>query len=291
MVHLLRNGIFVRERYKLANHVKRSLTTRRNFVKLAAASSLVCAASPLLALSPLNIGVGTYSYHGLSVDSMIVQLNALHIREIEMSRGEFMLMNHPPARLFRVTREKLDRAGIRCVSYYSATLKDDQDVERAVSFAKLLGCTNITGDATGSILKQIDQRLTQEGLTFGLHNHFFPHIKFPYESPEDVLNALSSLSKTMGATADTGQFACCGYDPVDAIRKLAPRLRMVHLKDVKAKGEEENVLLGAGIARIPAVMQELHRQQFTGLVAVEYEKEGDVDQDMVKQIAFARKLA
>jgi sugar phosphate isomerase/epimerase len=267
------------------------MTTRRDFIKLVAAGSVVCAAPPLFALSRLDIGVGTYSYHALSIDDMIVQLNALRVREIEMSRGEFMLMNHPQDQLFRTTREKLDRAGIRCLSYYSATLKDDEDVERAVRFAKLLGCSNITGDATGSILKRIDQRLTQEGLTFGLHNHFFPHIKFPYESPEDVLNALSGLSTTMGATADTGQFACCGYDPVDAIRKLAPRLRMVHLKDIEAKGKEENVLLGTGVARIPDVMRELRRQEFAGLVAVEYEKEGDDDQDMRKQIAFARKLA
>jgi sugar phosphate isomerase/epimerase len=265
------------------------MTTRRDFLKMA--GGLVCAASPLFAVTRLNIGVGTYSYHGLSVDSMIVQLNALRIREIEMSRGEFMLMNHPQDQLFRTTREKLDRAGIRCVSYYSATIKDEQDIERAVSFARLLGSTNITGDASGEVLKKLDRRLTQEGLTFGLHNHFFPNIKFAYESPEEVLDALSGLSRTMGATADTGQFASCGYDPVDAIRKLAPRLRMVHLKDIKAKGEEENVLLGTGIARIPAVMTELHRQEFAGLVAVEYEKEGDVDQDMRQQIEFARKLA
>jgi inosose dehydratase len=50
------------------------------------------------------------------------------------------------------------------------------------------------------------------------------------------------------------------------------------------------VLLGDGIARIPEVMQ-LHRQNFTGLVAVEYEKEGDVNQDMVQELTFARKLA
>ena len=267
------------------------MTTRRDFVKFAAASGLAGAASPLFALSRLHIGVGTYSYHGLSVDDMITQLNAPHIGEIEMSRGEFMLMNHPQPQLFRAAREKLDRAGIRCYSYYSATIKDDQDIDRAVRFAKLLGCSNITGDATGSVLNRIDLRLTQEGLTFGLHNHFFPHIKFAYESPDDVLNALSGLSKTMGATADTGQFAICGHDPADAIRKLAPRLRMVHLKDVKAKDEEANVLLGTGIAKIPAVMQELHRQNFEGLVAIEYEKEGDVDQDMTKQLAFARKLA
>lgn len=267
------------------------MTTRRNFTKLAAATGLISVASPLRALNRLNIGVGTFSYHNLSIDEMIVQLNALRIREIEMSRGEFMLLSHPQAELFRSTRVKLDRAGIRCVSYYAATIKDAGDIEDAVRFAKLLGSTNITGDGTETVLKQIDQRLSQEGLTFGLHNHFFPNITFAYQSPEEVLQAISGLSKTMGATADTGQFASCGYDPADAIRKLAPRLRMVHLKDVKAKGSDVNVLLGEGIARIPAVMQELHRQNFAGLVAVEYEKEGDVDQDMAKEIAYARKLA
>lgn len=267
------------------------MTTRRNFVKLAAATGLIGGASPLLALTRLNIGVGTFSYHNLSLDEMIIQLNALRIPEIEMSRGEFMLLSHPKAELFRSARAKLDRAGIRCVSYYAATIKDAADIENAVRFAKLLGSTNITGDGTESILKQIDQRLSQEGLTFGLHNHFFPNVTFAYQSPEEVLRAISSLSKTMGATADTGQFASCGYDPVDAIHKLAPRLHMVHLKDVKAKGSDVNTLLGDGIARISAVMQELHRQNFAGLVAVEYEKEGAVDRDMAEEIAYARRLA
>ena len=267
------------------------MTTRRSFIKLAAASGLVAANAPPMVLSHLDIGVGTYSYHNLSIDEMIVQLNRLRVSRIEMSRGEFMLLSHPKDELFRATREKLDRAGIRCVSYYSATIKDDQDVENAIRFAKLLGCSNITGDATGDVLRRIDQRLTQEGLTFGIHNHFFPNTRFAYESPEDVLNALAPLSKTMGATADTGQFSSCGYDPADAIRKLAPRLRMVHLKDVKAKGGEVNVLLGTGVAKIPQVMQELLRQKFTGLIALEYEKEGDVDDDMVQEIAFARNLA
>jgi len=266
------------------------MPSRRTFVKLAVGCCLAGAAGPLRAFASLNIGVGTYSYHGLSVDDMIVQLKALRVWEIEMSRVEFMLLSHPTDQLFRTTKEKLDRAGIRCVSYYAATFKSSQDIEDAIRFARLLGATNITGDADEDILKNIDKRLTEEGLTFGLHNHFFPY-KFAYESPEDVLNALAGLSKTMGATADTGHFASCGYDPVDAIRKLAPRLRLVHLKDIQAKGGEVNVLLGNGIARIPEVMQELHRQNFTGLVAVEYEKEGDVNQDVAQEVAFARKLA
>lgn len=267
------------------------MTTRRTFVT-GAAGCLAIAALPVQALSRLNIGIGTYSYHSLSVDDMIVQLKDLRIREIEMSHDEFMVMSHPTDELFRSAKEKLDRAGIRCVSYYSATLKNDEEVLTAARFAKLLGARNITGDATGSsLLKQIDQRVSQAGLTFGIHNHFFKGIRFAYESPEDVLNALSGLSKNCGATADTGHFASCGYDPVDAIRKLGPRLKMVHLKDIQAAGGEVNVLLGSGIANIPGVMQELHRQNYPGLVAVEYEKEGPVDEDMRQEIAFARKLA
>jgi sugar phosphate isomerase/epimerase len=65
----------------------------------------------------------------------------------------------------------------------------------------------------------------------------------------------------------------------------------VHLKDIQAADGEVNVLLGTGISNISAVMQELHRQNFAGLVAVEYEKEGDVNDDMRQDMEFARRLA
>ena len=66
---------------------------------------------------------------------------------------------------------------------------------------------------------------------------------------------------------------------------------MVHLKDIQTVDGEVNVLLGTGISKISAVMQELRRQNFAGLVAVEYEKEGDVNDDMRRDIEFARRLA
>jgi sugar phosphate isomerase/epimerase len=271
------------------------MITRRTFLKSTAAG-LVASSIPAYALAPLTIGIGTFSYHALSFDDMMAQLeillptNGLHNQQIEMSRGEYMVMSHPSDELFRTAKVKLDKAGIKCVSYYAATLKNEQEVGQAVAFAKLLGAHNITGDATGTdLLKHIDRSVTEAGLTFSIHNHFFPGVKFPYESPEDVLNALASLSANCGATADTGHFAACGYDPVDAVRKLAPRLNMVHLKDVKAVGHGDNVLLGSGIAKIPEVEAELHRQNFRRLVAIEYEKEGDDDvrDDMRTNVAFA----
>ena len=273
------------------------MITRRTFLK-STAGGLVASSIPAYALAPLTIGIGTFSYHALSFDDMMAQLeillptNGLHNQQIEMSRGEYMVMSHPSDELFRTAKAKLDKAGIKCVSYYAATLKNEQEVAQAVDFAKLLGAHNITGDATGSdLLKHIDRSVTEAGLTFSIHNHFFPGVKFPYESPEDVLKALAGLSANCGATADTGHFAACGYDPVDAVRKLAPRLNLVHLKDVKAVGHGDNVLLGSGIAKIPEVEAELHRQNFRHLVAIEYEKEGDDDvrDDMRTNVAFAWK--
>jgi sugar phosphate isomerase/epimerase len=263
--------------------------TRRDFSRLAAAVPAV--GLRVQAASRLRIGIGTYSYHNLSMEAMVAQLNDLNVREIEMSRGEFMLLSHPTEDRFRAAREMFDKARIRCVSYYAATIKDEHEVDLAIRFAKLLGAANITGDGTGAdLLKRIDERCTQAGLTFGIHNHYFK-TKFAYESPEDVLKALTGLSKTMGATLDVGHIASCGFDTVDAVRKLGPYLKLVHLKDVAASGGEDNVLLGQGIAKIPQVMAELRKLQFGGLVAIEYEKEGPVENDLKTEVAFARKLS
>ena len=264
------------------------MLTRSSFTRAittAAASSIL----PLPAAAKLNLGIGTYSYHSLSLDAMIVQLKGLDIREIEMSRGEFMLFSKPKPERFQSAKAKFDAAGIQCVSYYTATIKDDNDLDTAVRGAALLGSRNITGDATGDILKRIDERCTREGLTFGIHNHYFKQ-KFAYESPEDVLKGLAGLSKTMGASLDVGHIASCGYDTVDAVRKLAPYLKMVHLKDIQASGGEVNVLLGKGIARIPEVMAELRKVNYTGLVAIEYEHDGPVEEDLRLEVEFARKL-
>ena len=262
-----------------------SMNTRRAFCWALASGAISAKAT-----TPLNIGVGTFSYHTLSMDDMIVQLTRLKIKEIEMSRGEFMLMRPPTAEMCHAARDKFDRAGIRCVSYYTATIKTDEDLDLAVQFAKIFGARNVSGDATGSILNRIDRRFTAEGLTFGIHNHWFKQ-KFAYESVDDVLRGLSGLSATMGATLDVGQMAACGQDPVDAVTRLAPHLKVVHLKDVAGAGAEHNVLFGRGIVNILAIMKELRAIGFKGLVAIEYEKEGNSDEDMKYLVEFARRLA
>src|SRR5437660_11316509 len=112
--------------------------TRRTFMGTAGsvAASLTVSTS---AAVKLNLGIGTYTYHSLSIDDMITQLKRLEIREIEMSLGDYMLFKKPKPEQFQAVKSKLDKAGIKCVSYYSATIKTDADVDDVVRFANLLG--------------------------------------------------------------------------------------------------------------------------------------------------------
>ena len=73
----------------------------------------------------------------------------------------------------------------------------------------------------------------------------------------------------------------------------APTLlyNIINSKILSRVGGEINVLLGSGNANIPEMMQQFHRQDVHGLVAVEFEKEGDVNREMAQEVTFARKLA
>ncbi len=51
------------------------------------------------------------------------------------------------------------------------------------------------------------------------------------------------------------------------------------------------MIIGQGIARIPDAVSELKQLRFGGLVAIEYEKEGPVEDDMRRAVEFARRLA
>jgi sugar phosphate isomerase/epimerase len=47
----------------------------------------------------------------------------------------------------------------------------------------------------------------------------------------------------------------------------------------------------AGLLKAHAVMEELHKVSYRGLVAIEYEKEGDSDADVRRGVEFARTRA
>jgi inosose dehydratase len=268
------------------------MIARRTFMKLLGAEIAAAPGSRLLAASRarFELGIGTYTYRGVSVDRMIADLNALKIRRVEISQPDYFLPN-VKLEAVPMLREKLKRAGIKPVSYFCGDIKAPSDLDRTVQVTRALGASHVSGSAVGDALKMIDSRFRREQLKFGIHNHFFHGRRFEYESPEDVLRALATVSDAIGATLDAGHMASCGYDPVDAIAKLWPRLQLVHLKDVAGAGDDKDVILGTGVGKSAGVVRALEQRGFTGLVAIEYEANpSDPQPDVARCVEFARKL-
>ncbi len=265
---------------------------RRSF--MAAMSAGIMGAGHLTARTAararFELGIGTYTYRGVKPDEMIGDLTALKIRQIEISLPDYFLPN-VKIEAVPALRAKLEAAGIKAVSYFCGDIKTQADLDLTVRVAQALGANHVSGSAVGEALRMIDTRFTGEGLTFGIHNHFFHGRKFEYDSAEDVLNALASVSKAIGATLDAGHMASCGHDPIDAIAKLWPRLQMVHLKDVAGAGDDKDVVLGTGVGKSAEVIRTLSERGFTGLVAIEYEAKPENPQpDVARCVEFTRQL-
>ena len=265
------------------------MITRRDFVT-GMGAGLLALVKTNGAQARFDLGIGTYTYCGVTEGQMIEDLKALKTKHIELSSPDYFL---PRAKLDAVQslRVKLNRAEIVAVSYFCGDIKTEEDISSAVNVARELGVNHVSGSAVGPMLKVVDSRFTREGLKFGIHNHWFRGRRFEYESPEDLLKALANLSDTVGVTMDTGHTASCGHDPVQALDKLWSHLHLVHLKDVERSGDDKNVVLGTGIAKSEAVVSTLARRRFAGLVAIEYEAEPQNPQpDVARCVEFARKL-
>jgi sugar phosphate isomerase/epimerase len=78
--------------------------------------------------------------------------------------------------------------------------------------------------------------------------------------------------RRIGACADTGHWARSGVKPVDALRILRGRIISSHLKDLNEFSDRgHDVPAGTGVSDIPAILEELRRQSFSGNISIEYE--------------------
>jgi sugar phosphate isomerase/epimerase len=109
-----------------------------------------------------------------------------------------------------------------------------------------------------------------------------------------VLAALEGRSKRMGSCSDTGHWPRSGLVPVECLKKLEGHIIELHFKDI-TDGVDQPWGTGKGDAR--AMLAELKRQGFRGLIDVEYEDGAGtkLEDNVARCIAFfdqtARELA
>jgi len=128
----------------------------------------------------------------------------------------------------------------------------------------------ITAEPEWKDLDRFEQLAVKYHVKVALHSH--PKPDSHYWHPDSTAAAMKGHPH-IGAWPDIGHWARNGADVVAGLKKMQGKLWGMHFKDIETfdRVEASDVLFGKGVCNLPAVVAELKRQGFNGVVTMEYE--------------------
>ncbi len=168
-----------------------------------------------------------------------------------------------------IASDLLHEYGFSVASYAGWFGSTPEEFERSCEIASALDIPVLGGQTSVFFENRlfVVEMLRKYDLRFGLENH-------PEKTPEELLQKVGDdEGGLIGVCADTGWFGTYGYDAVDALRKLAPRLLHVHLKDVLHTGGHDTCRYGQGVVPIRGCVETLKQVGYTGAISIEHEPE------------------
>ena len=118
--------------------------------------------------------------------------------------------------------------------------------------------------------------------------HCHPKPASHYWHPDSIVKAMQGR-KNIGAWPDMGHWGRNGVNTVEGLKKVESKLWGMHFKDVNKfdSNEATDTLHGKGVSNLSGVLKELKRQNFKGVISLEYEANEDNNmEDMRRNIEF-----
>jgi sugar phosphate isomerase/epimerase len=103
------------------------------------------------------------------------------------------------------------------------------------------------------MLNEINHQVQQEGILFGVHNHWWEFQKAEDQWVYRIL--LENTDPSIFFELDTYWIQVAGFDPVAVIQEFGSRAHLLHIKDGPGFKEQPNVAVGEGVMNIPAVIK------------------------------------
>lgn len=236
--------------------------------------------------SSLSLGLASYSLREFSLAECLQTLQRLRINSIAL-KSMHMPLDSTPTQIKAIAQQVRD-AGIDLYGAGVIYMKSEEAVNQAFAYAKMAGLRVIIGVPNPELLPLVEQRVKETDIKLAIHNHG-PGDKV-YPSPDSVYEKIKEFDARIGFCIDIGHTYRIGEDPSEKTKKYADRLYDVHLKDVDKIGAEgRSVELGSGLMDIPAFMDTLKEINYTGIVGMEYEKDGkDPVPGLAESVGYAR---
>lgn len=235
-------------------------------------------AAPVSTGSTANfkLGVQMWTFRMFSVADALNKVDSAGIKSIEAFFGQKlgggMTGNFGPemnAATRAKLKELLQSKGISIVAMGVISPANKAEWVKALDLAKDFGLSYITAEPKKDQWDVVDSLAGAYGIKVAIHDHPKPNA---YSAPDSVLAAVKGHSN-IGSCADIGHWARNGYNPVDCLKKLEGHIFGAHLKDIVKFDDPEaaDTIVSKGVIDIPAVLAELKRQSFNGMLSIEHE--------------------
>lgn len=244
------------------------------------------------------IGAQAYTFNRFSVMEAIEFNARAGGKVIEFYPGQKFSKEEPTKKWdhtasdedFTKVKEQLDKWKVTPVNYGVVGIPKDEAKARPIfEFAKKLGLYGVTTESTDAI-DTIEKLVKEFDIRCCYHNHPKKPNDASYKvwDPNYILELTGKRDERIGSCADIGHWVRTGLKPVECLKILKGRVLSSHLKD-RISQPGEDVVYGNGISDIPGVLDELHAQNFSGNISVEFEYNWDHSlPDVAQCIAFVR---
>jgi sugar phosphate isomerase/epimerase len=146
--------------------------------------------------------------------------------------------------------------------------KNETEARGIFEFAKKMKLYGVTTESVNA-LDALENLAAEYDIKVCFHNHPKPSALW---HPDTVWKAIQDRHENIGYCADIGHWATSGLNPLDVLKKIAPRVHAFHMKDRASIQEwSHDRPFGTGIIDNIAILDEVRKHGFAGNVSIEYE--------------------
>ena len=242
-----------------------------------------------------KLSVQMWTFHKVSFLEAIDKAQQLGFKYIEAYPGQKVGEGfHGPFsyNLSQAERKKLRKLlkekGIKILAYgvVDNGYYTKADLEKYFIFCRDMQIPTMTAEPEWEDLDWFNQLSEKYKVKVALHCH--PKPTSHYWHPDSILKAMRGRIN-IGAWPDVAHWTRNGVNSVEGLKKMEGMLLGMHFKDVVRFDDVKtnDTLFGKGAANLPGVLKELKRQNFKGVISLEYEANEDNNMgDMRKNIEF-----
>jgi sugar phosphate isomerase/epimerase len=271
------------------------MTSRRQFSRVVAATSLASAVE-MLAATPeatvgdtgdLKLGVASYSFREFG--RKIAILNTQKLAKYINYKDVHLPLTSSPADIQKAIAET-EKAGLKIVgggTIYFQT-NDEKDIRSKFEYAKACGMPTIVCMPSVDVLPKLGKYVKEYDIKIAVHAHG-PEDK-NFQRPQDALKILKDMDPRCGLCIDVGHTVRTGVDLISTVQEAGPRVLDMHVKDL-ADFNDKNSQRPCGDGKIPfpALFTQLKKMNYQGYVNLEYEiDDTDPLPNMIKSFAYMR---